>query len=244
MTDDRAPDLAAGITSGVVGGALSLTPAGPLVGAAAAAVTDAGVRAVMRGLSRRFAQRADHVLALAARRARLAPRELDERLAEIPGGEELLVRTLMAAASIAADDKLVALSLALARAATEGTETEVTFESQFVAAVADLGEAHWRVLQCFPLTHRELGLSMAKMPGEINVGELEYSLPWIVGLVDPVMPGLERHGLVALIQPEARSTLGPPRPEFRSRVWRITPFGSQALERFREVGALLTATAD
>ena len=150
----------------------------------------------------------------------------------------------MAAASVAAEDKLVALSLALAHTATEGTETEVTFESQFVSAVADLGEAHWRVLQCFPLTHRELGLSMAKMPGEINEGELEHSLPWIVGLVDPVMPGLERHGLVALIQPEARSTLGPPRPEFRSRVWRITPFGSQALERFHEVGALLAVDPD
>jgi hypothetical protein len=140
MTDDRAPDLAVGITSGVVGGAVSLTPAGPLGGAAAAAVVDAGVRAVMRGLSRRFSQRSGHVLALAAKRARLAPQELQERLAQIPGGEELLIRTLMAAASVAAEDKLVALSLALARTATEGTETEVTFESQFVAAVSDLGQ--------------------------------------------------------------------------------------------------------
>jgi hypothetical protein len=94
----------------------------------------------MRGLSRRFSQRSGHVLALAAKRARLAPQELQERLAQIPGGEELLIRTLMAAASVAAEDKLVALSLALARTATEGTETEVTFESQFVAAVSDLGQ--------------------------------------------------------------------------------------------------------
>jgi hypothetical protein len=55
------------------------------------------------------------------------------------------------------------------------------------------------------------------------------------------MPGLERHGLIELVQPEARPTLGPLRPRFRRRTWRITPFGTQALARFREVGELLAA---
>lgn len=91
------------------------------------------------------------------------------------------------------------------------------------------------------MTHVEVGdLTYAKVPGQINDGQLELVLPWITGLVDPLMPGLERHGLIELVQPEAQYAAGPP----RGRTWRITPFGTQALERLREVGALLAADPD
>jgi hypothetical protein len=179
------------------------------------------------------------VLALAAQQAGVSVGHLHERLAQVPGGEELLIRTLMAAAGTPAEDRLVALSLALVHAVAEGTETEVTFESQFVAAVSDLGEAHWRVLPCFDLTHSEAdGLTYAKLPGRIDEGQLELALPWIKGLVDPLMPGLESHGLVVVTQPAEPSVFGPP-PEFTSRTWYITTFGRQALTRLDEVGALL-----
>jgi hypothetical protein len=238
-------DLVADVTSGVVGVAVAATPAGPFGGAIAAAAAGRGVRRVLDQLGVMGRRRPAHVLALAAQQAGVPVEQLHERLAQVPGGEELLIRTLMAAAGTPAEDRLVALSLALVHAVTEGTETEVTFESQFVAAVSDLGEAHWRVLQSFMLSQVEVdGLAYAKTQGEIDEGQLEVTLPWVVGLVDPLMPGLERHGLIELVQPEARSTLGPPRPRGRRRTWRMTPFGNQALERLRGVGALLAADPD
>jgi hypothetical protein len=182
------------------------------------------------------------MLQVAAKRAGITVAEMDERLAQIPGGEELLIKTIRAAMEASAENKLLALSESLSQAATAGDELSTTFESQFVSAVADLDTAHFRVLERFEWSANELGLGDGHSSDfdrplmKLNQIQLAMVLPDLADLLIALVTGLERHGLlgtvVAYQAPLGGGVQGP-------LVWEITPFGRATVARPRSIGAML-----
>lgn len=229
-----------GALSAAAGAAVGLAT-DPVAGAVSAVGLEAGAASVLRQCARAVAARPGHVLDRAAQLAGIGVDELADRLAEVPGGEDLLIKTIGAAMRVAAEQKLVALSVSLGRAATERTEVSVTFKSQFVAAVGDLDHAHWEVLTRFERTANDLGLGDGSAAfdapsGVLNRVQLDKALPGLIDLVSALLPGLERYGLLEATVPYSTAwgggSAGP-------RTWNITPFGHGALARLREVQDLL-----
>jgi hypothetical protein len=173
----------------------------------------------------------------AARLAGISIQELDERLAQVPGGEDLLYRTLRAAMQTGTEAKLVAYSRSLAAAVRDPTELSITFESQLVNALQDLDAGHFHVLRCFTLTHQRLGLGDGESaPESLDSLQLRTALPALEGVLPSLTAGLERHGLLDRVV-KSLSALGGPTDAAVS--WVITAFGKNVLARMDLVGPVM-----
>jgi hypothetical protein len=225
---------------------MPLGPGGSIIGAAVGPVIDAAVDAALDRLGRRVMERPGYVLDRAAKIAGIHPRELEERLAQRPETDELLIRVVRAAMEAAQDERLVALALSLAKATEKDAET--TFEMEFVAAVGGLSLHHFRLLERFTWTARDLGqtveergpqLRLDEAPDDLETRDLERVFSEGQDVLRPVLSGLERFGLIQAATLPAWQGEG--RNVFPLR-WQITAFGKSALQRFQIVQELLEKT--
>jgi hypothetical protein len=225
----------AGASIGLVGG-----PIGSVVGAAVAPVLARGLRAVFERYSRRQWARADRVLHLAAELAGIDDEELIERLRRTPEKEELLVRTVRAAAEAAVERKLVALAKSLA-ATTVGGDEEVQWEAVFVRALSDLDTVHINLLERFTWSANALGLGdggpeFTTSPASLSSVQLAIAVPHLENVVDAVLATLVRHGLLAFAS-HTNVTYGGGSPA--PSTWSLTPFGRTVLSRLGVIADVL-----
>jgi hypothetical protein len=176
-------------------------------------------------------------IGFAAQRAAITVPELSQRLLEVPGGEDLFLKTIRAATDVALDDKLIALSQSLASAVSESSP--ITFESQLVGVIADLDVSHFVVLDYLLTSANDLGFSKSDVTDPVktlNMVQLKMFAPQdIVELAEPLFAGLERHGLVNGLTFSGGIGGGSP---IRDQ-WEITTFGEAVVERMRTIGAFL-----
>lgn len=225
LVASSAPDAAAAAGAAVL--AIAVGPAGAIAGAATAPVVSRVVAQFVRSVRAAGRARAASVIARAAHLAGLEPAVLAQRLQASPEHEELLVRTMRAAADAAADEKLVMLATSLGRAA-QGTPIDAGREALFVRVIADLDLLHIHVLQRF-------GSSPVSVP--LNSQSLELALPDLGESAAPVLATLVRHGLLAYSTPSVSGAYGG--GGLTTAVWEVTPFGKAFLDRLALVMALL-----
>jgi hypothetical protein len=227
---------AAGVAIGTVLIPL-IGPLGPVIGAAASPPIDEAVRRCLQILGDRVAARPSHVIQTAAERAGITVPELSQRLLAVPGGEDLLLKTIRAATDVAQDEKLIALSQSLASAVSESSP--ITFESQLVGVIGDLDESHFVVLDYLLTSANDLGFSKSELTDPVktlNMVQLKMFAPQhIVELAEPIFAGLERHGLVNGLVFTGGIGGGARSPDH----WEITTFGEAVVERMRTIGAFL-----
>lgn len=240
--ESEAADTIRRVGVAAVGGAigLALGPPGAIVGAVAAVALDDGTRRCLLRLGERVAARPIHVIQLAARRVGITPEELGERLIAVPNGEDLFLKTIRAATDVALEEKLIALSQSLAAAAAGSSR--IDFESQLVGVIADLDEAHFVLLTTFLSSANDLGLGDGVTEAfnapvrSLNLTQFKMCLPAdMFALVEPLLAGLERHGLVRGLTGSGMLGGGMSSAE----QWEITAFGGAVVQRMREVGVFL-----
>jgi hypothetical protein len=241
MNDQSTTDTARTIVVNVIsaaGGQLIGGPEGVFASAAAQPVLDQAGRAVQR-LVERVPARVRKLLGVAAHDAGVSITVLCKTLENARGGEDLLLKTIRAAVDSAVDEKLMAYAVSLTKAATGST---ITFESQFVAAVAALDEAHFLLLGLFNRPQRELvpaqhlsaviHIDAINSPAQImTVDDMREMLPELGGLIEPLVFGLQRYGLVVPWDYQGTSTV---------KTWEITLFGRECLRRITEIGIWVT----
>jgi hypothetical protein len=228
---------------GDVAGATAGAVIGGPTGAALGATLAPGVRtALNRVLDRLAEQRRDHeleLLRLAAHFSELPVVDLLAKLKASAAGEELLMRTLRAAAETATMPKLVALGVSLAGSASDAGD--IAFETLFVRAMSECDVAHVNLLGSFIRSANELGLGSGQpefdSPVEcLNVTQLELVHPDFVSVLEPLVAVLERHGLVTRLATAAGSLSG---GDSRNGTWSITSFGRTALQRMAAVSDIM-----
>ena len=139
--------------------------------------------------------------------------------------QELLARALIIAQDSAMRDKRRALGRALASAASD-TGTKVDDELLFIRTLADLDEAHVRLLRL-----------MSTVPDHLaGYGNVRQWYPWSIGQADPgladsawaLLRVLQQHDLV-WSSGEYHTPAGGMQPEYE-----ITPYGEWFLTRLAE----------
>ena len=226
-----APDAAT--AAGAAALAIAAGPGGAIAGAAAAPVVSRVLMQLAGALGARRDARVVGVIARAAQLAGLEPAVLVQRLQASPEQEELLVRTMQAAADAAAEERLVMLATSLGHAAT-GTPLDAGREALFVRAIAELELLHVQLLERFTWSANALGLGDGASPEfdtpiqRLNEKVLERVLPELGVTTAPLLSALVRHGLLAYSTPSVATYGGggslPP-------VWELTAFGAAFLER-------------
>lgn len=243
----EAADTVRRVGVAAVGGAigLALGPPGAVVGAVAAVALDEGTRRCLLRLGERIDARPVHAIHLATRRAGITSEELGERLTAVPNGEDLFLKTIRAATDVALEDKLIALSQSLASAAAGSSR--IDFESQLVGVIADLDEAHFELLATFLSSANVLGLGDGVTEGfnapvrSLNLTQFKMCLPEdVFALVEPLLAGLERHGMVRGLTGSGMLGGGMSSAE----QWEVTAFGEAVVQRMREVGVFLRPRAE
>lgn len=219
---------------------LVLGPPGAVIGAVAGVGLDEAARRGLQVLGERVAARPIHVIKHAAHRAGIPVEELSARLLAAPGGEDLFLKTIRAATDVALEDKLIALSQSLASVADN--PSRVDFESQLVGVIADLEEGHFVVLSTFLSSAHDLGLGHGMRPEftepvrTLNLKQLERVLPRdVFDLAEPLLAGLERHGLLHTLTFTGTLGGGARRPD----QWQITTFGEAVVKRMHDLGLFL-----
>jgi hypothetical protein len=224
----RHPELAVAVDAG----------AGYLSGYAAPVV--AQLRSAASLIMRRRGDRVARVLLEAAARAGV---DIDELAARLAGGEQreqLLIRTLDAAAGTAMESWLPLYATALANGTVADNLGVVSWETTFLRVVSDLDGGHVLLLDLFTRTANELGLGNGepdfdKPPEVLDEVSLQIAAPDLPNHV-ALLAVLERHGLVAGFTPSGGTfSRGPSKPR-----WRLTDFGRDVHARLLEVGGLLT----
>jgi hypothetical protein len=191
--------------------------------------------------------RAANVLEAAAAASGLPVGELVQRLVESAEAEELLTRTLRAAADATMSEKLVALAMSLAEVAQAENDGEVAVEAAFIRALEDCDASHIRVLRAFTSTSNELGLGDGSEAFDepldgLNQSQLIMVIPDLEDLLPPILAVLQRQGLVYSPQSTA-STLGGGVVQLEHTPWQLTPFGKDFLTRIEEVAAWIGKAA-
>ena len=241
MTDKRAKALDVATT--VAPAAVALATGDPgvafVVTAATLALREAAAIAMQR-FDRSRDERAGAVLAKAAKDAGLSVEKLMERLQASPQGEELLCAVLNAARDAALTAKLYALAGSLVRGAID--EANVTNESNFVRALADLDVAAVALLESFTRSANDLGLGNGhpdfdNAPDSLTIDQLRLALPPLADYLDPSLAVLVRHGLVVPLT-FFGAVLGAA-AEVPATTWKITHFGRVSCQYLAGVGNLL-----
>ena len=237
MSGRRTPRPADALLSSgasAVGGAVA-GQLGALIGGPAWEVS----RAALDRAYDRIRQRSQMVWLFAAHEAGIEPGELDERVMGIPGGEELLIKTLQAAMSVGAERKLVELSRSLASVVRTPEEPTVTFESQLIDVIRDLASAHLRVLEALEVGQRTMDGTPTFRGGRTEAWVASELPDWHGPVLTGLIRALEVHGLATYTAPYVGGPAGAPAGGGREGLWEIAPFGRSALERFRAIGGLL-----
>jgi hypothetical protein len=187
-------------------------------------------------------ERVARMLFDAAERAGIPVDELLERLAGDEEREQLLLRTLEAAAGTAMESWLPLYAIALRNGTLADDLGELSWETTFVRVVADLDGAHLRLLDRFNQTANQLGLGNGdpdfdKPMEALNERQLEMSASDIPNH-PAVIAVLERHGLIARITASGGMSFSSG-PDVAT--WRLTDFGRDVHRRLLEVGGLLVS---
>lgn len=237
---------AAAVATATGAAALSLAGVeGLIAGAAAAPVVTAGIDALIDRWTARQHLRVSEVVARAAQAAGLPPSQLLERLRAAPEREELVIRTLRAAADTPAELKLVAFATSVAVVATR-EPAAVAWEALFVRALSDLDLAHLDVLRRFTWSANDLGLGdgrsaeFDKRVEYLNARQVEIALPSLQGTVGVLLAALVRHGLLDTSTPTL-GTFGGGGGTMQQ--WTMSAFGRAFLARIELVHRVLTAEA-
>lgn len=247
MADDRSPTSLGKVGTNVLlaAGAAGLTLVNPLLGAGAVGAVpavQAGVEAAMDKVTAWRGARASAVLRNAAELAHVDPDELIGRVATDPDREQLLVRTLEAAADSPLREKLILLAVSLA-AGTVSTDTPtIQWETQFVRALDDLDGPHVELLRIFQKTSKELFGEEAsdRVPESLNSVQLDNVASHLPNLTS-LLAVLERHGLVRTFSTSGGMSFSTGRGPAN---YEITDFGVAFQERLAAVGQYLAGAGD
>jgi hypothetical protein len=187
----------------------------------------------------RRGERVTRVLVEAAERAGIGIDELAARIEGDDRREQLLLRTLEAAAGTAMEAWLPLYATALANGTIADELGDVSWETMFVRVLGDLDGAHLQLLDRFTQSAKELGLGTGhpdfdKPINVMNEVQLERVASELSNRT-ALLAVLERHGLVA------RFTISP--SEFSggpvTATWAISDFGWDFHTRLIEVGDVL-----
>jgi len=223
------------IASAVAGAAIGVAT-GP-VGVVAGAGLSAAAQAKLQHVADQRRRRGEAVLIGAATKAEIEVDELIERLVRVDDGERLLVRVVLAAGNARSEERLLALSNALARAAI--SEAEVEADLGIVDAFAEvldrMTDVQAVVLGAFTSTASSLGLAAIASETEppfapietvmnaLNAKQLEIVFADRLGpALTPAVAALQRLGLIEpLLSSGGALGGGGPSPTH----YRITDFG-------------------
>lgn len=234
---DRLMDLIANTVTGGTSAALALL-ASPEAAFLAASGQPAAALALRDGLVRvvgRRREKAVETVDRAAKRARLDPDDVVERLVATDDGLKLFSAAMAAAQDADSQAHLNAVAEALANGAIDSAT--IGRETLVVRAVADLDAVHARLLRMFTRTSNELGLGDGSEQFDEAVSTLngvqlsELAAPDLADVLSPIMATLTRHGLATSLAgggPTTYDGMDDPRPV---DTYAITDFGRHCLAR-------------